>query len=191
MTGPGNAGETSPRVPRRTARVWLHRRAGHSKTALQPVRGSGGGAVFVFRTGQASVAKLRRIDARLATARLERVAMPAPDLARGTARQRGYDGRWDRTSRAFLAAHPLCLGCQAAGWTPSPSEVTDHTVPHKGDRALFWDAGNRQPSCRWHHDAVKAVLENLWARGLIGPEQLRLDSAEAVRLSRTLDTRRR
>lgn len=107
----------------------------------------------------------------------------AEDRARGTARGRGYDTRWDKTSRAYLARHPFCLGCRAVGLTRA-SEVTDHILPFKGDERLKRDPANWQPACRWHHDIVKARLEREYARGEIGAEELRLDSARAVILTR-------
>lgn len=57
---------------------------------------------------------------------------------------------WQRTSKAFLAAHPFCA-CGA------PSEVTDHIVPHKGDPGRFWDQSNWQALCKRCHDAKTAV----------------------------------
>lgn len=105
------------------------------------------------------------------------------DRFRGSARERGYDAEWDRESKAFLRAHPLCLGCEAVGRVTA-AELTDHIVPHQGDRALFRDRANRQPACRWHHDVVKQRLEAMFARGEIGRADLRLDSAVSVRLTR-------
>lgn len=110
----------------------------------------------------------------------------ADDQRRGSARERGYSARWDRESATFRRAHPLCLGCQAVERV-EPSTVTDHIVPHKGDRGLLWDMANWQPCCAWHHDVVKQQLEQRWARGEIGPASLRLDSPEAVALTRDLD----
>lgn len=112
-------------------------------------------------------------------------APAATPLRRGSARERGYSAKWDRTSLRFIAANPLCLGCEAVGRV-SPTEVTDHIVPHKGDHVLFWDPLNRQPACRWHHDAVKARLEEEFTRGALLPEDLRLDSAAAIALTHEL-----
>lgn len=64
------------------------------------------------------------------------------------------------------------------------TEVTDHIIPHRGDRRLFWDPDNRQPACRWHHDVVKQLLEAMFEAGQVGGEDLRLDSETAVALSR-------
>ncbi len=108
------------------------------------------------------------------------------DRRRGSARSRGYDARWDRAAADFRRDHPLCLGCEAVGRIEATT-VTDHVVPHKGDMVLFWDRTRWQPACGWHHDVVKQRLEAMYAAGEIGEEALRLDSPEAVRLTRALD----
>jgi 5-methylcytosine-specific restriction protein A len=100
---------------------------------------------------------------------------------RGSARERGYDARWDRERAVFVRLHPLCLGCQARGEV-TPTAVVDHIIPHKGDMALFWDVKNWQPSCAWDHDVLKQKLEALWLKGEIEAAELRLDSATARRL---------
>lgn len=103
----------------------------------------------------------------------------ATEEARGSARARGYTPAWDRASIAFLAAHPICPACEAAGLIV-PATVTDHTIPHKGNRTLFWARGNWQPCCRWHHDVVKQKLEQLYAAGRITSAELVLTSAFAL-----------
>jgi 5-methylcytosine-specific restriction protein A len=85
---------------------------------------------------------------------------------------------------AWKQRHPLCLGC-AAVHRVKPTEVTDHIVPHKGDRALLWSEANWQPACREHHDIIKQRLERAFASGSITAEALKLDSSAAIRL--TLD----
>jgi 5-methylcytosine-specific restriction protein A len=65
----------------------------------------------------------------------------ANDAARGSAASRGYDGKWARESRAYLAAHPTCVACGA------PARCVDHIRAHKGDMKLFWDRSNWQPMC--------------------------------------------
>lgn len=104
---------------------------------------------------------------------------------RKSARERGYDAAWERASHEFLEANPFCLGCAAAG-KREPSTVTDHVVPHKGDRAVFWDRTHWQPSCTWHHSVVKQALEQRYLLGAIEATSLWLDSPAAQALSRQL-----
>lgn len=116
---------------------------------------------------------------------------PAPSamprvVDRPSFRERGYSANWDRASRAFRRDHPLCLGCSALGRV-AVAELTDHVVPHRGDMVLFWDRSRWQPSCRWHHDVVKQRLEELFERGQVGGDDLRLDSAVAIELARKLE----
>jgi 5-methylcytosine-specific restriction protein A len=65
------------------------------------------------------------------------------------------------------------------------SEVVDHTVPFRGDMKLFWNVSNWQASCEWHHNSIKPQLEREWTRGLIGANDLRLDSERAKELTRS------
>lgn len=111
------------------------------------------------------------------------------DARRGGARARGYDARWDEVVARERARRPHCLGCQAIGRTVS-TELVDHIVPHKGNKALFWDPGNRQPSCRPHHDIVKQKLERMYAEGKLTPDDLRLDSKIAIEMTFDLLIRR-
>lgn len=81
---------------------------------------------------------------------------------RGSARSRGYSARWDRASRAFLWANPLCRPCSAAGRTTAAVAV-DHVAPWQRGateaerQALFWDAaGNWQPICHACHNTKTA-----------------------------------
>lgn len=66
---------------------------------------------------------------------------------RGSAHSRGYDRRWARYAKAFLAAHPLCeVYCKQEGRITAAGCV-DHIVPHKGDMTRFWDPNNHQAAC--------------------------------------------
>ena len=78
---------------------------------------------------------------------------------RGVA-ERGYNSRWQKVSKAFLKAHPLCVRCQAEGRYVKAT-VVDHIIPHKGDRRLFWDRENWQPLCKHHHDK-KTMNEDIY-----------------------------
>lgn len=64
------------------------------------------------------------------------------DRHRPSATERGYDGKWKRESRAFLAlpGNDLCAcGCGRA------SNMVDHRKAPKGDMKLFWARSNWQP----------------------------------------------
>lgn len=106
----------------------------------------------------------------------------AYERERGSARERGYTTHWDNQARHFKLLHPLCLGCQAVGRV-APTDVVDHTIPHKGDQALFWDPNNRQPACDFHHSVVKQRLEQAYAEGRATKADLKLDSATAIALT--------
>ena len=106
----------------------------------------------------------------------------AYERERGTARERGYNKRWDRVSILYRRAHPLCLGCQAIGRV-MPTQVVDHIIPHRGDYNLMWDERNWQPACAWHHDVIKQRLELAVVQGQANVNDLRLDSGRAKRLS--------
>ena len=73
------------------------------------------------------------------------------DQRRGTAHQRGYDGRWRAYRITYLAAHPLCVLCAGEGQV-EPATVVDHIDAPKGDAAKFWDQGNHRALCKRHHD---------------------------------------
>jgi 5-methylcytosine-specific restriction endonuclease McrA len=69
-----------------------------------------------------------------------------------------YTTAWDRASRAYRRAHPLCVRCQAQGKV-SASRVVDHVVPHKGDLSLFWNKQNWQALCEHCHNSDKRSIE--------------------------------
>lgn len=71
------------------------------------------------------------------------------DQRRPSARERGYDSKWDKARTAFLAVHRTCAKCGA------PSRVVDHIIPHKGDMRLFWNRGNWQALCTTCHSSRK------------------------------------
>lgn len=70
---------------------------------------------------------------------------------RGSARERGYDAEWERESRAFLARpenHHCCCGCGKR------ADTVHHEIPHRGDRALFWDRANWRPMAFECHSKI-------------------------------------
>ena len=84
----------------------------------------------------------------------------ALDRQRPSAARRGYGPRWRRARAAYLACHPLCVPCAAAGRL-EPATVVDHVVPHRGDQKLFWDEANWAALCKRCHDA-KTAREGRW-----------------------------
>ena len=64
------------------------------------------------------------------------------DQQRPSARDRGYDTKWQKESRAYLARpenrHCAC-GCGRI------ADCVDHILPHRGDMRLFWNRANWQP----------------------------------------------
>ncbi len=79
--------------------------------------------------------------------------------------------------------NPKCLGCEAVCWLIS-ADVTDHIVPRRENRSLFWDEADLQSACAWHHDTVEQRLEARHRSGAIDASALRLDSAGAIALDR-------
>lgn len=72
----------------------------------------------------------------------QRERRAAADKLRPTAQQRGYDSKWQRESRIFLAQpeNKFCAcGCGRL------ADCVDHKKAHKGDMRLFWDRKNWQP----------------------------------------------
>jgi 5-methylcytosine-specific restriction protein A len=73
------------------------------------------------------------------------------EVNRPSAASRGYGKRWQKASRAFLRAHPLCEHCLKDGRYVKAT-VVDHKTPHRGDQALFWNESNWQALCKPCHD---------------------------------------
>lgn len=105
------------------------------------------------------------------------------DRDRDGPRQRGYTHSWQREADEFRKTHPRCVGCDAMGLVHR-TECIDHIIPHKGDKSLFWNKNNWQPSCNWHHTAIKPELERRWFDRKITTSELVLSSSTAVRISR-------
>jgi 5-methylcytosine-specific restriction protein A len=85
---------------------------------------------------------------------------------RATAAQRGYGARWQKTSRAYLQAHPLCVGYPKGVHEKRAvaAECTDHIKAHKGDMKLFWDPSNWQPLCIRCNSLKASTEEGGWGR---------------------------
>lgn len=85
------------------------------------------------------------------------------DDRRGSARERGYDNRWDKARKFYLIKHPLCVCCEANG-VAHAATVVDHVEPHKGDMVKFWNSAMWQGLCDWCDKSIKRPLENRWLR---------------------------
>lgn len=77
------------------------------------------------------------------------------------ARRRGYDSKWERESKAFLARPENCLCVCGCG---RPADMVDHIVPHKGDQRLFWDRANWQPMNRRCNSRKAALREGAFGK---------------------------
>jgi 5-methylcytosine-specific restriction endonuclease McrA len=80
------------------------------------------------------------------------------DRDRGSARARGYDGRWDKARAVHLKRHALCRYCELEGRI-SGATLVDHLYPHNGDQTLFWCTELWVSSCKPCHDGFKQALE--------------------------------
>lgn len=87
----------------------------------------------------------------------------ASDDRRGSARERGYDTRWDKARKAYLAAHPCCEYCRITGRVTAATLV-DHLYPHRTfdpqrAAALFWRSEYWVACCQPCHDGPKQSIE--------------------------------
>jgi len=87
------------------------------------------------------------------------------DRNRDTEARKLYTYRWRMTAKAFLVRHPICecKDCQQVGRVLA-STVVDHVVPHRGDRALFWDRNNWQAMSKPCHDRKTATEDGGFGR---------------------------
>lgn len=76
---------------------------------------------------------------------------------RGSARDRGYDARWDRISLGHRRRYPFCVLCEQRGRTVLADDV-DHVIPlvDGGDK---YARENRQSLCRDCHNGLKRAME--------------------------------
>jgi len=80
------------------------------------------------------------------------------ESVRENAHARGYTRRWQNAARAFLREHPLCQcpECDEGRVRTRAATVVDHHIPHRGDRALFWDRSNWRALAKRCHDRKTA-----------------------------------
>lgn len=78
------------------------------------------------------------------------------DAHRPSARQRGYDSKWQKAREEFLSLpeNQLCAcGCGRK------ADTVDHVIPHRGDMKLFWDRKNWQALNHKCHSSRKQRIE--------------------------------
>ena len=51
---------------------------------------------------------------------------------------------------------------------------------------VFWDSSKWQPACDWHHSVVKQKLETMYEQGKAKVDDLWLNSAKAIELTRSM-----
>lgn len=87
------------------------------------------------------------------------------DDKRGSAAKRGYDARWRKARKRYLARYPICVECKKIGML-GVATVVDHILPHKGDPILFWDQTNWQSLCEHHHNKKTANEDGGFGRNI-------------------------
>ena len=93
----------------------------------------------------------------------QRARKAQADKQRPSARKRGYDSKWERESKQFLARpeNRFCAcGCGRV------ADMVDHILPHRGDQRLFWNRANWQPMASSPcHSSCKQSAERREDRG--------------------------
>ncbi len=110
---------------------------------------------------------------------LRAASAPMPVAPRLTARERGYDGRWTKARRTYLASHPVCAHCALDGFV-AVATVVDHLYPHRVYEGVFWESQWWVAMCKACHDGPKQRIE---AEGKAALDRL------ASRLGRPILTR--
>lgn len=77
-----------------------------------------------------------------------KAARKANDAKRPSARERGYDAEWERTRRAFLRAHPICMDESGCIERATDVDHIDGRGPN-GPRGHDWS--NLRSMCHGHH----------------------------------------
>jgi 5-methylcytosine-specific restriction protein A len=92
------------------------------------------------------------------------------DRSRGSANDRGYNYRWQKESKVFLAQHPLCMCelCQEGKLRLRAATVVDHKRAHRGDAGLMWDRNNWQSMAKECHDRKTAREDGGFGRAAGG-----------------------
>ncbi len=93
----------------------------------------------------------------------------APSVPRrATAASRGYNHRWVKFRKRYLARSPLCQHCLAKGRTTVATDI-DHILP-MNDGGSQYDEANLQPLCHSCHSRKTAqdvrARRNALAKGI-------------------------
>lgn len=76
----------------------------------------------------------------------------------GSARDRGYDARWDALSAEYRRKHPFCEECERRGRIKL-CDVVDHIIPAADMPNRRLDPENLASLCHDHHNGIKRRLE--------------------------------
>ena len=82
---------------------------------------------------------------------------------RGSARERGYDGQWERVRAIKLDRDPFCQRCGALGRTTA-AHMVHHIVPVERDRTLRLVMSNLESMCNACHQKTHAAMADLCVR---------------------------
>ena len=77
---------------------------------------------------------------------------------RGSSRERGYTGEWDKARDGYIRLHPNCEECLRRGYL-RPADVVDHMEPARDRPDRVLDATNFDSLCNEHHNGWKRKLE--------------------------------
>jgi 5-methylcytosine-specific restriction endonuclease McrA len=81
---------------------------------------------------------------------------------------------WRALRKAQLEKQPLCERHLRRGQRVAAS-VANHKRPHRGDRALFFSAGNLQSVCKACHDGDVQSEERRGYSDEVGPDGMPID----------------
>jgi 5-methylcytosine-specific restriction endonuclease McrA len=80
----------------------------------------------------------------------------AVEKARPSARDRGYDSKWEQARASYLRENKWCVARIGGRQCGRPAVVVDHIEPHRGDMTLFWKRSNWQAHCASCHSSKTA-----------------------------------
>lgn len=90
------------------------------------------------------------------------------DQRRGSARKRGYTGKWDKAAKGHLDKNPLCAYC-SMGEEVTPATLVDHLYPQRTYPGVFWVKVWWVSCCNDCHNHYKQRIER---RGRMALDEL-------------------